>query len=90
MEYAWDEGKRLRNRVKHGVDFAAVAELDWESVVLEPDLRRDYGEVRLRAQGLIAGKLHILVFTPRGSRTRIISLRKASRREKREYDEGSA
>ena len=90
MEYEWDEAKRLRNLAKHGIDFAAAAELEWDSVVLEPDLRRDYGELRLRAQGLIGGKLHILVFTRRGPLVRVISLRKASRKEKAEYEEGSA
>ena len=89
MEYEWDEGKRLRNLAKHGIDFTAAAELAWDSVVLEPDLRRDCGELRLRAQGLIGGRLHILVFTRRGPRVRVISLRKASRKEKAEYEEGS-
>ncbi|MBI1218835.1 MAG: BrnT family toxin [Rhodobacteraceae bacterium] len=77
----WDEDKRRRNAAKHGVDFAAVARFDWASAVVEPDRRRDYGEARLIATGLIGDRLHILIFTRRGGVTRVISLRKANSRE---------
>lgn len=90
MEYEWDEAKRLRNLAKHGIDFDAAAELEWDSVVLEPDVRRDYGEVRLRALGLIGGRVHVLIFTMRRERTRVISLRKAKDREIEAYEKATA
>lgn len=89
MEYEWDEGKRRRNLAKHGIDFAAVAELEWDSVVLEPDLRREYGELRLRASGLLHGRVHVLIFTPRGERTRVISLRRANDKEIEAYEKAT-
>ena len=77
----WDDQKRQANRVKHGVDFALADRLDWSSVISEPDTRRDYGELRLVVTGKIDDRLYVLIFTPRGNRDRIISLRKANSRE---------
>lgn len=79
--YEWDEAKRRANLAKHGVDFADLARFAWDSHEAEPDTRRDYGEDRWIARGLIDGRLHIAVFTLRAGRIRIISLRKANNRE---------
>lgn len=77
----WDEKKRRSNFAKHGVDFAAVADFDWDEAFVEPDVRQDYGEVRQRATGPIGERLCVLVYTRRAGRMRIISLRKANARE---------
>ena len=77
----WDEPKRQANLAKHGVDFALVTEFDWLSAVIRVDDRFDYGEVRLKAEGLIAGRLYAVVYTERGLIKRIINLRKANKRE---------
>lgn len=81
MEHGWDEAKRRSNLAKHGIDFAQVADFEWVSVVIEEDRRRNYGETRLCATGLIGERLHLLVFTDRDGRARIIGLRKANNRE---------
>ena len=47
------------------------------------DARRDYGEARLRVMAWLDGRLHAAVVTPRGADLRIISFRKANRREVR-------
>ena len=49
MEFDWDERKRALNLEKHGLDFADVASLAWETARVLGDDRRDYGEVRYRA-----------------------------------------
>ena len=77
----WDEEKRKSNLAKHGVDFAAVEYFEWDEAVVELDIRQDYGEVRQRAIGPIGARLCVLVYTRRGGRMRIISLRKANARE---------
>ena len=77
----WDEPKRQANLAKHGVDFALVTEFDWLSAVIRVDDRFDYGEARLKAEGLIAGRLYAVVYTERGLFKRIINLRKANKRE---------
>ena len=84
--FEWDEAKRQAALATRGLDFAAMERFDWPTAVIREDTRRDYGEVRLRAMGLIDGRLHEAVFTPRGGRVRIISLRKANERERRLWD----
>jgi uncharacterized DUF497 family protein len=61
--------------------------MDFEATSVEPDDRYDYGEVRHRACGPIDGRLHMLVFTPRGEVLRAISLRKANAREAKRHDQ---
>jgi uncharacterized protein len=81
----WDEAKRQRTLQDRGVDFADVARFDFGTAEIKPDLRRDFGEVRLLALGLIDGRLHMLCFTQRGHIRRVISLRRANTREYRKW-----
>ena len=83
--YEWDEAKRQKNLAKHGVDFAAIEAFEWEKAVVEPDMRRRYGEDRYKALGSINGRLHAAVFTLRSGNVRLISLRKANSREEQKY-----
>lgn len=87
IEYEWDEGKRLSNQVKHGVDFSEVAGFEWDTAVIQSSPRG--GELRHAALGFIGERLHYLVFTIRGNNRRIVSLRKANQRELRRYERGS-
>ena len=84
MRYEWDEEKRAFNLDKHGVDFEAMEEFDWEAADIEASPRG--GEMRYIATGPIGARLHVAVHTRRGERTRIISLRKADRQEVRDYE----
>lgn len=86
MIYEWNEAKRAANLAKHGVDFAAMEDFDWQTARIEPDTRKDYGEPRFIATGYIADRLHIVVFTPRAGRTRLIGVRKANPRERKRYE----
>lgn len=63
-----------------------MARFDWASAVIVSDDREEYGEVRLRVTGLIDGRLHMAVVTPRGERLRLISLRKANNRERKQWE----
>ena len=81
----WDEAKRQTNRNKHGIDFAALVQFDWTTAQIEPDNRRDYGEDRFIAVGYVKDRLHKLIFTRRNGRVRVISFRKANRREQRKW-----
>ena len=60
------------------------------SALYASDTRKDYGEPRTRALGTIGGILYSLVFTMRGSALRVISLRRASRRERKRYAEAKS
>lgn len=85
MEFEWDEAKDAANRVKHGVGFEAVARCDWSDYKAFVDNRWSYGESREVAYLRLDDRLHVCVFVLRDHRFRIISFRKANRREERRY-----
>ncbi len=86
IKYEWNETKRAATLTERGIDFADMARFDWDSALVVTDDRKDYGEPRLRALGLIDGRLHAVVVTPRGDTLRIISLRKANKREQKLWE----
>ena len=83
MEIEFDDAKDDANRAKHGLPLALGAVVLENLIGEVMDDRRDYGEARVNAFGLIAGRLYACTYTKRGSVYRIISLRKASRQEQR-------
>ena len=85
MDIEFDPAKDDVNRAKHGVSLSGALRLDWSSVVAGPDVRGDYGEPRMIGYGLIADRLYCVVFVPRANKCRVISLRKANRREVTRY-----
>ena len=87
-EYEWDEAKRERNLKKHGVDFRDVLHFHWDSALVDEDCSESYGEPRYRALGFIRDRLMMLVFTTRDECVRVISLRKADRKEVKSYGNG--
>jgi uncharacterized protein len=86
MKIEFDPDKNARNIELRGIPLAEAARFEWSSAVIAPDTRRDYGEPRYRAFGFIEDRLHALVFTPREGAIRVISLRKANRREVYRYE----
>lgn len=83
--FEWDETKRQANSAKHGVDFAAIVDFEFETALISVDSRRDYGEVRHVALGFIGERIHAVTYTRRGDKVRVISLRKANAREIKRY-----
>ena len=81
----FDPAKNEENRRKHGIDLEWFADLELETAIAIEDTRQDYGETRLRVLGFIGDRLFAAVITPRGNRIRVISLRRANRREERAY-----
>ena len=79
--YEWDAEKADTNFAKHGVRFTSVYGFDWATAIKREDRRFDYGEPRWQALGKIGTRNHVLVYTLRGNAIRVISLRKANRRE---------
>jgi uncharacterized DUF497 family protein len=90
MYYEWDENKRIANLAKHGVDFASAEKFEWDTAIETIDDRFDYGEERWVALGFIGNKLHVLIYSYRADIIRIISLRKANKREREYYEEAKA
>ncbi|MEM1429091.1 MAG: BrnT family toxin [Pseudomonadota bacterium] len=86
MKIEWDETKRRQTLSERGVDFADVNKLDWATALTREDSRSDYGERRFVTIGYILDRLHVLAWTKRGDVFRVISLRKANKRESTRYD----
>ena len=81
MEIEYDPAKEAIDLERHGVAFDDAVRLLEDSPFTVEDTRRDYGERRFIAYGWIRGRLHVCVYTLRGAVHRIISVRKANRRE---------
>lgn len=86
MTYEWDDSKAEANLVRHKVDFNDATYFEWDTAIETYDDRFDYGEKRWIAIGFIKKTLHVLVYTLRKENIRIISLRKANKREKVFYE----
>lgn len=89
MEISYDPAKNARNIAERGISFDRATEFDWSEALIVEDNRMDYGERRFQALGLMEGRLHMLVFTPRDERVHVISLRRANAREERRYEKQS-
>ena len=85
MEINYDTAKNARNILLRGLSFDRAAEFDLERALVLIDDRRDYGEVRYRAFGVLDERLHVLVFTETARGIRVISLRRANKREVKRY-----
>ena len=90
MRLEWGENKSDACFADRGFDFAYVIRAFADpDRLLNRDRRWDYGEERYRLLGKIDGRVFVLVYTPRDDVIRIISARKANRREDQEYEKTS-
>lgn len=89
MKVSYDPRKNARNIAERGLSFERAAELDWERTSITEDGRKDYPERRFVALGYLDNRLHVLCFTPTEDGIRVISFRKANKREVRRYEEAT-
>jgi uncharacterized DUF497 family protein len=82
MKISFDPLKRNRTLADRGLDFADATEVFAGLTVEVEDTRRDYGEWRIVCYGLLAQRLVVIGYTPRGAVRHIFSMRKANDREK--------
>jgi len=81
VRIAYDPAKRARILAERGLDFED-APIVFEGVTVEvEDTRRDYGERRIICYGVLAGRIVVVGYTPRGPVRHIFSMRKANDRE---------
>jgi uncharacterized DUF497 family protein len=81
MRIIYDPVKSEKNQRERGLPFSLAEFFDWESAFVIVDNRKDYGEIRYIALGFIHDRLHVMCFTRIKKMLRIISLRKANKRE---------
>ena len=81
--------KENRNLAERGLSLDLAEYLDWATALIWEDTRKDYGERRYCVLGFIEARLHSVVFTPRAGKPRVISLRKANKREVKRYEKAT-
>jgi uncharacterized DUF497 family protein len=92
MRFEWDENKNKTNRDKHGVSFETAQLVFNDPHALSVQDRHEWGEERWQTLGLVGGVVMLLVahtYTEGGDAEviRIISARKATKREKQRYEQ---
>jgi uncharacterized DUF497 family protein len=88
MEFEWNENKNRQNLQKHGISFEEAQEIFYGIVFTSIDERFDYEEIREISIGAIQGVVIVTVaHTERNGKIRLISARKATPKERRQYYE---
>jgi len=82
MRVTFDPVKRARTLAERGLDFGDAAIVFRGKTVEIEDRRKNYGETRVICYGLLAGRLIVIGYTPRGAARHVFSMRKANDREK--------
>jgi uncharacterized DUF497 family protein len=90
LEFEWDDDKDKKNRRKHGVSFDEAKTVfgDPLSSTIHDPLHSDDEDRYVMLGESIRGRLLVVVFTDRDERIRIISARVATRKERKDYEEG--
>lgn len=88
LDFEWDEAKAAANLTKHGIGFLAACRIFDDVFAIDfEDRSMDYGEVRRIVIGIVGGEVLTVIYGERGDTIRIISARKATGQERREYAE---
>jgi uncharacterized DUF497 family protein len=92
MIFDWDDDKREKTLRERGIDFIDAA-MVWRDPRRQErvDLRHNYGEKRIQTIGAVSFGILLVVYTERVNKdgqevARIISARKASQKERQEYE----
>jgi hypothetical protein len=86
VEYEWDVRKAASNLVRHGVDFADAVAVFEDDMAITIDQPGSAENRHLTVGADVLGRLLVVVYTWRGDRIRLISARKATRPERRQYE----
>ncbi len=89
MKIDFDPAKSAGNERERGLLFTEVEQFDWEGATYQLDERYAYPEPRFVAVGYIRQRLHVVCFTPIDDGIRVISFRKANRREVQGYEKAT-
>ena len=87
MEITYDLTKNTENIRNRNLSFEQVVDFDFETARFTIDKRKNYGEIRRCAIGYLGNRLHALVFTETLKGIRVISFRKANKREIANYEQ---
>jgi uncharacterized DUF497 family protein len=90
MEFEWDDDKAESNERKHGVSFTEAMTVFGDPLALTAyDPKYSVDEDRYITMGMSElGRLVIVSHTDRGDKIRLISARVATKRERKDYEDG--
>ena len=87
VKFEWDEDKNRMNQAKHGWDFARAAQVFGDPFgFVEEDRTLAYDELRFRITGIVNGRIITVIYTERPDACRLISARKATSHERKNYE----
>jgi uncharacterized DUF497 family protein len=87
MNIEFDPAKNAANIRDRGLSFEGVIDFDFATAIFWIDASKRYPEVRIAALGVLAGRVHALAFTETSRGIRVISFRKANKREVKRYEQ---
>lgn len=85
MQIEFDANNNSTNIRERGLSLERA--FDFDSAIIQQDVRKSYPEVRYVAVGFLDARLHVLCFTPIEDGIRVISFRKANLREVKHYEQ---
>ena len=87
MKIEYDKNKSEKNVRERNLSFDETINFDWETAIYEEDIRKSYPEKRIIAMGFLNQRVHVICFSEAKNGVRIISFRKANKREVKRYEE---
>jgi uncharacterized DUF497 family protein len=87
MDFGWDETKRANTLQERGLDFARAGEIFAGLHVTRSTHGGKSGETRFVTAGFLDGSLVVMVWTPRGARRHVMSMRYAHAKEQKLWKE---
>lgn len=87
--FEWDEAKDLSNQKKHGISFdeAKTVFSDPRSITIADEMHSDEEDRYIDIGVSLRGRVIVVCYTERGSNIRIISCRKATKSERKAYEQ---
>jgi uncharacterized DUF497 family protein len=86
VEITYDLTKNAKNISERDLPFSKVADFQWGTAIFREDVRKGYPESRFIAVGYLDDRLHVLCFSETDLGIRVISFRKANKREEKGYE----
>ena len=90
MRIEFDPAKNARNIAERDLAFTLAADLDWATSITYEDTRKEYPESRCISLAFLGDRLHVICYVLIEGGIRVISFRKANRREQKAHEAQTA
>jgi len=86
MKIEYDNNKSDKNSKERNLSFDDAINFEWDTAIYEEDTRKLYPEKRIISMGFLNKRVHVICFTETNEGIRVISFRKANKREVTRYE----